>query len=152
MMVDSGMRINDHSERLPVSRGQGREQVKKKDGTTQRTDRVDLSSAPTAKAANRDAKLDNIRKNIQNGVYARPSFARTMADRLLSKGALDDSDAASGALKASEMPADGSAPDIRADRIEDVRRKIASGEYSDEKVIEDIASKIMKTFGFNTND
>ncbi len=40
------------------------------------------------------------------------------------------------------------APDIRTDRVEEVRKKLQDPSYIDDKVVESVADSVLKVFGF----
>ncbi len=84
--------------------------------------------------------LQNVRKTDKNARVARVDGADSIS---LSAEAKSKSEL----YNAAEIAK--STPEVRADRVEEVRRKLQDPNYVSEKVIDELADRLMELFGLN---
>jgi len=134
------MKVGNVGGALPIDRGSEhdkktnrRSEVNEK---KQQQDKVDLSSEAKQKARE-SSGADSTARTEQ--VYKRPTSAEAkqmnedeqkLVESLMSRtGGEDES------------------PEIRREKVEEAREKVKAGDYSDKKVIDKVARRIMEQFG-----
>ena len=141
------MRVDNVIGRVPFDRGRQGKCFKDSDAKHGRTDKVEVSRSAKEQIMNNAHKLANMRKNIENGVYAKPSISKAMTDKPIYTNVPDEKRHTE-EIESKYFEVYDDLPDVRYDRIEKAKRRISSGEYSDSKVVETIADRVMEQFGF----
>jgi hypothetical protein len=137
------MRVDDVMGKTPSDGDRKAQASEKRPKENAGSDRLEISRG--GRRTKRSAReLADIKRNIKNSVYTKPSMARAVAERLIGENVFSrrgtDDTAENG-----EQVRDSS--EIRSDRVEDARKKVSHGEYSRDEVLRTIIERIMGKFG-----
>lgn len=134
------MKVGDVSGASPIDRGGGhnKKEARKAEANEKRQpDKIDLSPEARQKA---DGASGATKTSRSEQVYGRPSPERKQMDD-------DDQKLVQALIGQGDDKEDSSS--VRKEKIEEAREKMKSGEYSDKKVIDKVARRIMEQFGLN---
>ncbi len=134
------MKVGDVSGASPIDRGgeHNRKATRKAESNEQRQqDKIDLSPDARQKA---DGASKTAKSSRSEQVYGRPSPERKQMDD-------DDQKLVQALIGQGDDKEESSS--VRKEKVEEAREKMQSGEYSDKKVIDQVARRIMEQFGLN---
>ncbi|HEX9916703.1 MAG TPA: hypothetical protein VGB16_03110 [candidate division Zixibacteria bacterium] len=90
----------------------------------------------------KDKKIEQAKANLSSGLYEKQEYKEETADKLINSTELKDITYDLNSLKEANQSKEKSA------KIEEIRQKIASGFYNRAEVLDEIAKKLTKEFGF----
>jgi anti-sigma28 factor (negative regulator of flagellin synthesis) len=90
----------------------------------------------------KDKKIEQAKDNLSSGLYEKQEYKEKTADKLINSTELKDIAYDLNSLKEANQSKEKSA------KIEEIRQKIASGFYNRAEVLDEIAKKLIKEFGF----
>lgn len=90
---------------------------------------------------NRIGPTDPVNKTTKNNKVQKPEVKENSDSIKVSKSAIDKSEL----IKVSTIA--NNAPDIRADKVAEIKAKLENPNYINDKVINSVADKIMEDFG-----
>ena len=133
------MKVGNVGGALPVNRGSEhdrRETRKSEAAEKKQQDKVDLSTEAKQKAR----KPSGAERSAQSEqVYKRPSSAEA------SKMNEDEQKLVETLISRTDNESESS--EIRREKVEEAREKVKAGDYSDKKIIDQVARRIMEQFG-----
>ncbi|MFH1893686.1 MAG: hypothetical protein ABIK83_13510 [Candidatus Zixiibacteriota bacterium] len=136
------MRIGDYSG-LKASHNNGmRNKPAVRSTGYQRTDRIDISTEMERRRGVEIDRLAAIRTGADNGIYFRPSLARSVAERIIDSNDLEGS-LLMGAEKTDDSGNERETSDVRRDRVDEVKKRLSSGKYSDGEIVKIIADRLL---------
>ncbi len=140
------MRVDGIMGKTPPDRDSRPENREKGPAEKAGRDNLEMSEDGKRQASHSDRKLADIRRNIKNGVYTRPSFVNSIAEKMIGRKALDG-EGGKGEILQECCGEDTDIPDVRHDRVKDARRKVSLDKYSNSKVLRTIADRILEKLG-----
>jgi anti-sigma28 factor (negative regulator of flagellin synthesis) len=90
----------------------------------------------------KDKKVEQAKANLDSGLYEKQEYKEKTADKLISSSELKDIAYNLDSLKEANQNKE------KSTKIEEIRQKIASGFYNRAEVLDEIAKKLTKEFGF----
>ncbi|MCJ7508981.1 MAG: hypothetical protein MUO85_09695 [candidate division Zixibacteria bacterium] len=90
----------------------------------------------------KDKKVEQAKANLDSGLYEKQEYKEKTADKLISSSELKDMVYNLDSLKEANQSKE------KSTKIEEIRQKIASGFYNRAEVLDEIAKKLTKEFGF----
>lgn len=90
----------------------------------------------------KDKKIEQVKTNLSSGLYEKQEYKEKTADKLISSAELKDISYNLDSLKETNQAKEKSV------KIEKIRQKIANGFYNRAEVLDEIAEKLIKEFGF----
>jgi len=101
---------------------------------------------PRPTESNRTRDFSNVKKRSSNGYYEKPEVRQSTSEKLIDSKELGDVvDKYHQAFRANELGK--KSPEIRHDKVAQVKRKVAEGFYNNPQNYDPIAKKIIHHFG-----
>ena len=89
----------------------------------------------------RQARIDAVRQRVAEGFYDRPEVREAIADAVLDSGLVDDVKGEARQVKEARQEID-NIPDVREDRVEQAKRRVAAGFYDLQATQDEIGRRL----------
>lgn len=136
------MRVGDCSGLRSPDDGAMRDKPAGKSTGYRSIDRIEISTGTDRKIVIENDRMSAIRTRLENGVYFKPTFAGSVADRIIDSNDLEGSPLM-GARKKNDNRNEDDTAGIRRDRVDEVKKDLVSGKYSDSKIVKIIADRLL---------
>ena len=130
-------------------------EVKRRRGTQRSGDVVEISPAArnlgtqTVSSADlasvkdvRQARVEEVRRRVESGFYDRPEVRQAVAEAVLNSGVVEPAVEEARQIRTAKSEL-GDVPDVRSDRVEAAKQRVASNHYGSTGTLSETASKVL---------